>query len=415
MHIAYIHYLFGRDTAFQHVRQFADGARALGHRVDVHAGNLAPASTNSGSGGGRPPLTSRFRAWAKRHFGRYLHDPKEFYWNARYIPRETALLRTGNRPDVLLVRSQGLSISAPIVARRLDLPLVLEINGPLEELAKYRSEYVNWLTLRRWCGRYKRRRAQAITVVSGALAAHFADDGVASDKLFVVPNGADIDVFHPGIEPDSETLERLGATAGSETNHGSKTVIGYVGSFQPWHDMDRLARLVTTVASQRDATCFLFVGAGSGMETLRDALAPLGERVLFTGRVPHERVPALVACLDIGVLAEAAWYQCPLKVLEWMAAGRAIVAPGHGPLGELMRDGEEGLLFPPGNDEAMVETVLDLVDDPERRRALGAAAAERARTSLTWQDNARRVVDACQHAIDRHRAAKSESTKLNKS
>ena len=84
-----------------------------------------------------------------------------------------------------------------------------------------------------------------------------------------------------------------------------------------------------------------------------------------------------------------------------MAAGRAIVAPGYGPLREIIADGVEGLLFAPRDLGALVAAVLCLVDDPALRRRLGDAAAERARLSLSWEENARRVVRACEESLRR--------------
>jgi glycosyltransferase involved in cell wall biosynthesis len=144
------------------------------------------------------------------------------------------------------------------------------------------------------------------------------------------------------------------------------------------------------------------VGAGEGVARLSEQTTLGPERLAFTGRVEHARVPGLVASLDIGLLAEAAYYQCPLKVVEWMAAGKAIVAPGYSPLHELLEDGKEGLLFPPGDLEAMTAALVRLIDDADLRRRLGQAAAERAHATLSWRDNARRVVEACDWAITHH-------------
>lgn len=396
MHVAYLHYLWGRDTALHHVRQFADGARSLGHRVDIHAMNLAPPPAPPNHGGGsapRPPLKLRLRRAAKRRFGRWLHDPKEFLWNWRYLRREKALL-AAEPPDVLLVRSQGLGISCVGVARHFDIPLVLEINAPTEELTRYLDQYVHLERLRRFTGRYKLRRADAVVVVSTALKEHYVErHGVDPQRIHVVPNGADLDLFHPDVEPDPEF-----------PRDPESPRIGYVGSFQKWHALDLLGSMVERVGTARPAARFLMVGAGAGVDDVRSATSLGQDRLAFTGRVPHARVPGLVASLDVGVLAEAAPYQCPLKVIEWMAAGIAVVAPAYGPLRELIDDGAEGLLFPPGDQDALVAAVTSLVDDPERRRALGKAAAKRAHGSLSWTDNARGVLAACR-AADARRSA----------
>ena len=396
MKISYLHYLYGQDTALHHVRQFAEGARQLGHEVCVHSMNLAPPPEVAGAAA-PASFKQRLRRGLKRRFGRWLHDPKELWWNFEYIRRESQLVAT-DQPDVLLVRSQGLGISCVRVAKKLGLPLVLEINAPAGETSTYLAhQYHHWTRLRQWAGRYKLQRADALFVVSGALKQYYVDQHqLPAAKIFVVPNGADVDRFRPDTAPDPEFRR-----------DPARPRIGYVGSFQAWHALDLLGQVVEAVGRERPQSRFLMVGAGEGVARLRAETSLDEERLVFTGRVEHARVPGLVASLDIGLLAEAAYYQCPLKVVEWMAAGKAIVAPGYPPLHELLVDGEEGLLFPPGDFAAMKAALLRLVDDAELRERLGAAAARRAHSSLSWRDNARRVVEACSWAIAAHQRGRA--------
>ena len=385
MRIAYLHYLVPDDTGRHHVRQFAAGARALGHEVEVVAMNLA-------AEGGRPRddtrRRSRLRPWAVRRAGRYLHEPKELLWNALYVPRELEILRR-LRPDVLLVRDHALTASCVIVASRLRLPLVLELNAPAEETRLYLDEYVHLPGIARALEAYKVRRAGAVTAVSSTLKSMLVEaHGIPPERVVVVPNGADLDRFHPGVPPDPTIV----------WPPARGPVIGFVGSFRRWHGTERLVRMISQVAAARPQTAFLLVGDGPEWAEVRDAVAPLGDRVVMTGRVSHDRVPALTASFDIGVLPETLFYGSPLKVVEWMASGRSVVAPGYPAMADLIEDGVHGLCFPPGDGGAFASAVLQLVDDPALRTRLGAAAAERARRSLSWVDNARRVVAACEAA-----------------
>ena len=391
MHIAYLHYLYGRDTALHHVRQFSEAARELGHRVDVHAMNLAPPPAEPGKPGPPPSLKLRVRSALKKRFSRYLHDPKELYWNWAYYKKEKGLLQE-DPPDALLVRSQGLAASCVWVARHFQIPLILEINAPSSEVFDYLDQYVHLKTLRRVAASYKLKHAQGIVVVSQALKDYYVErHGLDPEHVTVANNGADLDIFRPDVEADADF-----------PRDPDRPRIGYVGSFQKWHALDLMGAMVDRVAQERPKARFLMVGSGPGVEDIRDATPDLGdERLVFTGRVPHDRVPGLVAALDVGVLAEAADYQCPLKVVEWMAMGLAVVAPDYGPLRELVDDGENGLLFKPGDPDGLVQTVLRLVDDGDLRRRLGRAAAEKAHASMSWQDNARHVVGACEKARER--------------
>jgi glycosyltransferase involved in cell wall biosynthesis len=163
------------------------------------------------------------------------------------------------------------------------------------------------------------------------------------------------------------------------------------------------------VGALRPRVRFVLVGDGPEAAKVRERTAELGPRLVFLGKVAHAEVPGLVAGFDIGVLPDTGFYACPLKVVEWMAAGRAVVAPAYGPLQEMLEDGARGELFPPRDLDALVAAVLRLVDDPARRRALAAAAAERAHASLTWTDNARRVLAVVRDAVARRAAAPGRS------
>jgi glycosyltransferase involved in cell wall biosynthesis len=389
MRIAYLHYLYGQDTALNHVRQFTAAARGLGHQVDVHAMNLA----RDDRADPEPPLASRLRRALKDRASRYLHEPKELLWNLRYVRKEQRLLRWA-APDVLLVRDHLLTASCIPVARRLRLPLVLEVNAPVDESHLYLDQYLHLPWFPERLERWKVRHADAVTAVSSSLKQHLIDRyGIAADRVTVVPNGADLHLFRPGCPADPAVRWAV----------GDGPVVGFVGSFQKWHGTDLLARLITEVAAARPAVRFLLIGSGPEVDTLRHLTSAVGDRVIFTGHVPHARIPGLVANLDIGVLPEADFFRCPLKVIEWMAAGKAVVVPRYAPLQDLIDDGVHGMLFPPRDAQALIGTVLRLVDEPELRQALGAGAAARARASLSWRDNARRVLTACDAAVQHQR------------
>ena len=387
MKIAYHHYLRPDDGALLHVRQFSDAARALGHDVEVRALNLAPPDPRPGA---RAAGALRARAFLKRVLGRYLHEPKELLWNPLYVRKERRLLSRA-RPDVLLVRDHLITASCLRVARSLSLPLVLEMNAPAVESPLYLDEYWHLPFVPGYLEGRKLREADAVTVVSSALRDHLVERyRLLAAKFVVNPNGVDLSLFRPDREPDPEFRARDGAV-----------VVGFVGSFSPWHGGDLLARLVVEVLKARRDVRFVLVGDGPDRSLVERATSGLVGRVTFTGRLPHARVPSVVAAFDVAVTPEAAFYQSPLKVPEWMAAGRAIVAPGYGPLREIIADGVEGLLFAPRDLGALVAAVLCLVDDPALRRRLGDAAAERARLSLSWEENARRVVRACEESVRR--------------
>jgi len=393
MHVSYLHYLFGEDTALNHVRQFSAAARNLGHIVDVHAMNLGNPATGDRNSWSRR-IRPRFRDLARGYFGRYLHEPKELLWNLKYIRKETKLVGSA-QTEVLLVRDHRLTASCVSVARRLNLPLVLELNGPADEGRLYTKSYMGLPWVPKRLERYKLQHADAVTVVSTALKDYLVElHDLASNKIHVVPNGADTARFHPSLEGNRD---EVGIP-------DDAVVVGFVGSFQPWHGTEMLGRAVAEAGTAHSALHFLFVGEGPELAPVRERTKVLGDRARFIGRVAHEDVPRYVACFDIGLVADAGFYMSPLKVLEWMAAGKAIVAPRTGPMEEIISDRIEGLLFEPGDEASMVALLHELARDRELRARLGSAAAARVRESLTWGHNARRVLDACRQAKADHQA-----------
>jgi len=388
MHLAYLHYLCSGDTAMAHVRQFSTAAADLGHRIDVHAMNLVQDESPGPSPSAGP---AGVRQKLKHHFGRYLHEPKELLWNPLYVRKELALLRR-NRPDVLLVRSHLLTFSPVWVARRLGLPLVFEVNSPAAESDLYLDQYAHIPVIPDWLEGWKFRQADALTVVSSSLKKHLCQRySLAAEKVRVIPNGADHRAFTPDREPDRDVRQRL----------GDQPIVGFIGSFEKWHGADLLVKMVEDVARDRPAVRFLLVGDGPEAAGIRRRLDALNNRVLFTGRVPHERVPGLVACMDVGVMPESNFYGSPLKVLEWMAAGLAVVAPSYAPLTDIIENGVDGLLFPPGDSVALVKKIVQLVDEPELRGQIGCHATQKVRNSLTWSHNAEQVLGVCAEAHER--------------
>jgi glycosyltransferase involved in cell wall biosynthesis len=158
------------------------------------------------------------------------------------------------------------------------------------------------------------------------------------------------------------------------------------------------------VARLRPQCRFVLVGDGPELARLRGGVAKLNGQVLTTGRVHHDALPGIVAAFDVAIAPGCGFYMSPLKIAEWMAGGRAIVAPDLGGVRDMIDDGRTGVLCDPMDVHAFVAAVLRLVDDPERRRSIGAAAAMRAREVLSWRHNASRVATICENVL-RARAA----------
>lgn len=286
--------------------------------------------------------------------------------------------------DILYERYGILSYGGLIAARRLGIPLIFEINGDLLE------EYVQLglqLSRPQWAilhlaTRVMYNKAARLVPVSEILEQGIVQRwGIDPKKVNVIPNGADIDKF----------IYANGAT-GTQLRHqiGDGPVIIFVGSFEPWHGVDLLLDAFASLVSSKPEARLVLVGDGrlrSEMES-RVASLDLRDRVIFTGMIDHSEVASLLKTADIAVIyhrgTKAETALSPLKLFEYMAAGKAIVAPAVSNIERLLTHRVTGLLIPPGNPEALANALVELLENEQLRSTLGKAARQQAIDKHSW-------------------------------
>ena len=171
--------------------------------------------------------------------------------------------------------------------------------------------------------------AEAVLPVSNVLADIVQSAGVAEDRIHVVPNGVDPDRFFPGID-GAEVRRRLGL--------GNKVVLGFSGFVRPWHGLDRVIDVMAKCESACDLVFSLSAMGqlGPTWSRRRVTLASV-DRVRFVGAVDRKELPRYLAAFDIALQPSAVAYACPLKLVEYMAMGKAIIAPDQPNIRELIR------------------------------------------------------------------------------
>src|SRR5690606_32092193 len=205
------------------------------------------------------------------------------------------------------------------------------------------------------------------------------------ERVVVMPNGADPAAFNP--EHDSRALrERLGLQ--------EALVVGFSGILRPWHGLDLLLEAFARLAVTDSRLHLLIVGDGPIRGELDSAIAAkgLGKRVTITGRVPHAEVRDYVALMDVAVSPRATFYASPMKVLEYMAMGKAIVAPAMDNLRDVLTDGEDALLFEPEQVDSLTEALARVTADHALRAEFGRKARRVIETERTWRHNAEEVI-----------------------
>jgi len=393
--------ILGRTGSSAHVRGLVRALDAAGHSLVVAAPVLSkspwqtPASLEAPVWH-FPPSADTVRAvGALRQYAKRVGADAWFTGEVlRILYNHELLTELRGRleqepPDAIYERASLHGTVGIALARELQVPHLLEVNAPLSlEQSTYRGTGLG--SVAGEAERWALSRTDAVLAVSGTLREYALSLGVEPDRVHVLPNGVDEGVFHPG-PPDPAVRARWALDAGP--------VLGFVGGLRPWHGLEALPPLLVRLLASHPRVRLVIVGDGPVRAELVRGLSEAGvlDHVVFTGSLPQEEVAALIRQFDVALApypdATHDFYFSPLKLFEYMACGVPPVAAGLGQIREVVRDGETGLLYPAGNQDALAAACSRLLSDDDLRRRMGEAAAREIRGRYTWQRNAERVVE----------------------
>jgi PEP-CTERM/exosortase A-associated glycosyltransferase len=310
---------------------------------------------------------------------------RELYLMARMSRRIEDIVRQ-KRPDVIHAHSPVLNaIPALRAGKRFGIPVVYEVRAFWEDAAvDHGTAREGGLRYRlsRALETYALQRADAVTTICEGLRSEIVARGIQQNKVTVIPNAVDIEKFTVGHEPD-EVLKAQLELSGC-------VVLGFIGSFYAYEGLALLVEALPKMLVVDHRVRVLLVGGGPQDSNLKQLVASLGlgDRVVFTGRVPHEEVQRYYDLIDVLVYPRLSMrlteLVTPLKPLEAMAQGRVLAASDVGGHRELIRNGETGVLFKSGDVEALATQVLELLSDQPRWPLLRAAARRFVETERSW-------------------------------
>ena len=375
--------VFGRKGASIHVQAMVGALSEIGHEVEILAavvGDSAntlearcievPAHDDSS-----PRLDGdRSEQLAKER--RCLTLGESMFQSILDRHRERAF-------DFLYERYSLWSAAGVRAARRLGIPCVVEVNAPLV------FEQKNYRRLQLEAEAYRIERevflgADTLIAVSEVVKSYALSRGAVEERVFIAPNGVDTERFRPEVPP-----VQLAPTE-------DRFVIGFVGSLKDWHDVGTLLDAVKTLVREAPDYHLLIVGDGPLRRWIEGYIrgAGLEGHVTVTGWVSYEDMPGFVNRFDVAVAPYGrmqGFYFSPLKLYEYLAAGRAVIASDVGQVGDVIADGESGVLVTPGDAEELAAGIRELRADPQHREGLGRAAREFA-LGRTWLRTAENVV-----------------------
>jgi len=382
MKILYVNYLYDVKQssvgAAVHVRELARALRKYNHKVRICFINRFV---------GEGPGEKTLREVLKIYLGRYLGAINALLSNVIYFFREWKRIHK-ERPDMLLVRYNFLNFSIAIVGKILRIPCILEINAPGTYEKKVFSKSVIKLTLAGWfLERLMIQYAEAVYVVSHQLKQFYVKRNIPSPKIQVIFNGADERKFNPSISAKKVR---------DEYSLGNKKVVGFIGSFHYWHGIDHIQSLILNILSNYNNTVFLMVGYGPLKNNLENFVEKqeIADKVFLPGYIEYDNIPFYLAAMDVVIAPYPDYtffYYSPIKLFEYMAAGKCVIATAIGQIKEVIQDGINGMLFQPGNYDEMLEKTLLLLQNNSLRETMGKAARKTIEENYTWRHTAEKL------------------------
>lgn len=383
MKILYHHRIASKDGQFVHIEELTNALKKRGHEIIM----IGPGIVDSDGFGSEGGFVSKL----KRYVPGALYELMELGYSLHAFLKLRKAVRQ-HKPDCLYERYNLYLLSGVWLKKWFGLPMLLEVNAPLfQERSKYNGIALPGLA--RWTEQQTWRNACTVLPVTQVLADQVEQAGVSRDHILVI---------HNGINPQRFSLEDNDTEMRQKLGLEDKLVLGFTGFVREWHRLDRVVELLKPDQSGVQKH-LLLVGDGPARKQIEDRARALGvaHALTITGVIEREEVSKYVACFDIALQPDVVEYASPLKLFEYLALGRAIVAPDTANIREILIHEQSALLFDPGEEEGFLRTVERLLEDPELRARIGQGARQTiSEREFTWDANARKVEERFQALID---------------
>jgi glycosyltransferase involved in cell wall biosynthesis len=295
------------------------------------------------------------------------------------------------KPDIIYERScygMGAGLRA---AQKMDIRYVVEMNAPYPE----EKAHMQGKSLLQHYGTLHEKKqvlfAHRTIVVSTAMRDYLMrKTEIDVDKILVVANA--VNPAQIVVNTAKQAAIRAHYNLTSEV-----TVFGFVGSIFPYHGVDIMIESFHEIVRDHKDVAMLIVGDGEVLPQLQERVTELGleHTIHFTGNVPHKEVYNYLSVMDVTVMARSNWYGSPVKIFEYGAMKKAIIAPKVVPVLDVMQHEIDGLLIE-ANVEELSRSMQYMLHNPERRQSMAAMFHEKVMREHTWKCVAEQILLSCQ-------------------
>lgn len=371
-HICYYYYPYRVTGASATARGLAKAQLARGHSPTVYT-TLWPGTVAEEVQDGIP--VRRLRRRLTR-------------WFRNFVPSLLPALYR-DRPDVVHAQAVWGHVPIALLASRLrGAAFVLHPQGTwqwwfkLPPAEKSRGEF--WYLHTLW--RLLVRAADACLALNGDEVQFLHACGARVGRVHLIPNGVDPQTFRL---TSGDYFARLGVDG---------PVALFVGAVEAKKGIYTIAEAMPAVMQRFPRTTFVFVG-GSELERLKETLAAmgLGQRALLLGPKHGRELVDIYSSADV-VLAPSQYEPLGIVLLEAMACERTVISTNAGGPKEIISDGEDGFLIPPGDSDALAQRINALLADEDMRREMGRRARQKVLAKYDWAfigEKVMRVYEEC--------------------
>lgn len=275
------------------------------------------------------------------------------------------------------------------LANRLGVPHILYVHAPIVwEASKWGVKRYLWGKFLSKLESRSLRTADCVAVVSREVKEEVIRMGVNPDKVLISPMAVDEKMFF--IDPFKKL--QLKKKLGLHNNF----VVGWTGSFRNFHGLDILIKSFANFSAKNSKAILLLVGDGALRNEMEELVANLGisNKVVFTGRIDFAEIPAIISVFDIALVGAPStgnFHYSPLKLREYMAAGKAVLAPNVGEIpNEFEKD--ELQLYTVGNVLSLAEGMDYLFKNKSEREQIACRGQKAVLEKRTWEKELRKAL-----------------------
>lgn len=358
-----------------HMREVINAFEENGNEVrtlimgDYGREDEVPNSKNSNGSG----IKSKIKPFVPAYLWQTLKDRNLLAYD-RYAATALDEVVQEFQPDLIYERGYFLMTSGIAIAKAHKIKHALEMNAPYPE-EKKSMEGTSWYD--RIAKAKEREQVQGtdkLVVVSSDLKRYFVEGcEIREDKVLITPNAIN----------SSFGKDANGKAIREELQLGEGLVVGFVGSIFPYHGVDALIDAFSKLNAPESK--LLIVGDGEILPELKILAKERGiqDRVCFTGSVLHSEVASYIDAMDITVMATSNWYGSPVKIFEYGALGKAVIAPNNGPVNDVMEHLTDGFLIT--KKEELTDALNELIQDSDLRNRLANDWQKKVVSNHTWK------------------------------